>query len=459
MAKLFYRDVSGTTGTVELSAAPAVIGRATDCQIQTQDAQVSRRHARVVFDGASFWIEDTGSANGVFVGSERVTRALLRHGTVFRCGHMEVCFEDDSVHAPLPVSAAPAPAAAAVSPAAAAPAHVPAPVPASAATAHVPAPVLASSAPAQVPAAPAHVPAAPNAELLALATELETERRKRSDLEFELGELTRKLAEAQQKTAGADETEKLRRRIEQLESDVKRKGGGGNPDALRAVEADREKLRARVAELESAAQQMGKRDDQDMEVIRLRRKTEQLEADLRRVRGGKPADPVPTPEAAPDALVLELEDKVRRLTNERDEAVRKATQPVLVAQAAPAATDPKVAEELERAKRRIEQLESEQRRKPVGQVAENQRIAEQRVELESALRQLRDVEKERDNLRELVARSSGSARPAKAVVDGLQTVSDGLADIRAALRAAGDDVALEQLEQLRTGLRQALASL
>ena len=426
MAKLFYRDVSGTTGTVELSAAPAVIGRATDCQIQTQDAQVSRRHARVVFDGASFWIEDTGSANGVFVGSERVTRALLRHGTVFRCGHMEVRFEDDSVHAPLPVSAAPAPAAAAVSPAA---------------------------------AAPAHVPAAPNAELLALATELETERRKRSDLEFELGELTRKLAEAQQKTAGADETEKLRRRIEQLESDVKRKGGGGNPDALRAVEADREKLRARVAELESAAQQMGKRDDQDMEVIRLRRKTEQLEADLRRVRGGKPADPVPTPEAAPDALVLELEDKVRRLTNERDEAVRKATQPVLVAQAAPAATDPKVAEELERAKRRIEQLESEQRRKPVGQVAENQRIAEQRVELESALRQLRDVEKERDNLRELVARSSGSARPAKAVVDGLQTVSDGLADIRAALRAAGDDVALEQLEQLRTGLRQALASL
>ena len=446
MAKLFYRDVSGTTGTVELSAAPAVIGRATDCQIQTQDAQVSRRHARVVFDGASFWIEDTGSANGVFVGSERVTRALLRHGTVFRCGHMEVRFEDDSVHAPLPVSAAPAPAAAAVSPAAAAPAHVPAPV-------------LASAAPAHVPAAPAHVPAAPNAELLALATELETERRKRSDLEFELGELTRKLAEAQQKTAGADETEKLRRRIEQLESDVKRKGGGGNPDALRAVEADREKLRARVAELESAAQQMGKRDDQDMEVIRLRRKTEQLEADLRRVRGGKPADPVPTPEAAPDALVLELEDKVRRLTNERDEAVRKATQPVLVAQAAPAATDPKVAEELERAKRRIEQLESEQRRKPVGQVAENQRIAEQRVELESALRQLRDVEKERDNLRELVARSSGSARPAKAVVDGLQTVSDGLADIRAALRAAGDDVALEQLEQLRTGLRQALASL
>ncbi len=442
MARLFYKDVSGTTGTVELQTAPVLIGRATDCQIQTQDAQVSRRHARVIFDGSSYWIEDTGSANGVFVGNERVPRYQLRPGTSFRCGYLEVRFELDAPAGGLPVAGPPAPPAAPVAPVA--PAAVPL---------------------APVVAAPSAAPSVGVSELQSLRSELESERRKRTDLEFELSEQRRKLDELQAKPAQAvseADADRLRRRVEQLESELKRKapagsGGGASSEALRATEAERDRLRTRVAELEAKAKEPSKNDDQEMELIRQRRRVEQLEADLRRVRGGKPAEPAPAPSG--DALVAELEEKVRRLIEERDEAVRKASTPVLVAPAAAAPTDPKVAEELERAKRRIEQLESELRRKPVGQVADTQRATDQRGELEAALRQLRDVEKERDSLRELVAQSTGSARPPKAALDGLLAVSDGLADIRAALRAAGDDVALEQLEQLRSTLRQALASL
>ncbi|MBL8634690.1 MAG: FHA domain-containing protein [Myxococcales bacterium] len=448
MARLFYKDVSGTTGTVELQTAPVLIGRATDCQIQTQDAQVSRRHARVIFDGSSYWIEDTGSANGVFIGSERVPRYQLRPGTIFRCGYLEVRFELD---APAGSSGA-APHAVPVVPPAAPVIAVP-----------VAAPVASPVAP--VIAAPSAAPSAGVSEMQSLRSELESERRKRTDLEFELSEQKRKVEELQGRPAPATsdaDAERLRRRVEQLESELKRKGpagggGGASPEALRAAEAERDRLKARVTELESKAKEPSKNDEQEMEVIRLRRRVEQLEADLRRIRGGKPAEPAPAPSG--DALVSELEDKVRRLIEERDEALRKASTPVLVAPAAAAPTDPKVAEELERAKRRIDQLESELRRKPVGQVADTQRAAEQRVELEAALRQLRDVEKERDSLRELVAQSTGSARPPKAALDGLLAVSDGLADIRAALRAAGDDVALEQLEQLRATLRQACASL
>ena len=306
------------------------------------------------------------------------------------------------------------------------------------------------------------------AELASLRSELESERRKRTDLEFEITELKRKLDETQARPASTSDSdsEKLRRRVEQLESELKRKGsaaaptGGGAPsEAQKAAEAERDRLRTRVAELEAKSKEPVKNDDQEMELIRLRRKVEQLEADLRRIRGGKPAEPAPAPAPTGDALVAELEEKVRRLISERDEALQKASAPVLVAAAAPPPTDPKIAEELEKAKRRIDQLESELRRKPVGQVADTQRATEQRTELESALRQLRDVEKERDSLRELVARSSGSRRPAKATLDGIQTVSDGLTDIRAALRAAGDDVALEQLEQLRTTLRQVCSAL
>lgn len=453
MAKLFYKDVSGTTGSIELGSVPVLIGRATDCQIQTQDAQVSRRHARVIFDGSGYFIEDTGSANGVYVNNERVPRYPLRHGTTFRCGHLEARFESEPAAAAVPpaapVSPPPPPVVASPPVPAAAPAPPPPPPPA-------PAPPPASAAP----------PVA-SAELASLRSELESERRKRTDLEFEVTELKRKLDETQAKPAAAGDadSERLRRRVEQLESELKRKGsagpspagGGASLEALKAAEAERDRLRARVAELEAKPKEPTKNDDQEMELIRLRRKVEQLEADLRRIRGGKPAEPAPAPTA--DALVAELEEKVRRLIAERDEALQKASAPVLVAAAAPPPTDPKVAEELDRAKRRIDQLESELRRKPVGQVADTQRATEQRVELESALRQLRDVEKERDSLRELVARSSGSGRPSKATLDGIQTVSDGLADIRAALRAAGDDVALEQLEQLRSTLRQVCSAL
>ena len=339
MARLFYKDVSGTTGTVELQTAPVLIGRATDCQIQTQDAQVSRRHARVIFDGSSYWIEDTGSANGVFVGNERVPRYQLRPGTSFRCGYLEVRFELDAPAGGLPVAGPPAPPAAPVAPVA--PAAVPV---------------------APVVAAPSAAPSVGVSELQSLRSELESERRKRTDLEFELSEQRRKLDELQAKPAQAvseADADRLRRRVEQLESELKRKapagsGGGASSEALRATEAERDRLRTRVAELEAKAKEPSKNDDQEMELIRQRRRVEQLEADLRRVRGGKPAEPAPAPSG--DALVAELEEKVRRLIEERDEAVRKASTPVLVAPAAAAPTDPKVAEELERAKRRIEQL-------------------------------------------------------------------------------------------------------
>ena len=96
----------------------------------------------------------------------------------------------------------------------------------------------------------------------------------------------------------------------------------------------------------------------------------------------------------------------------------------------------------------------------MGAVSDDKRAEAQRVELESALRQLRDTERERDSLREVVARGSAApARTPKEVSDGLTQVSDGLADVRAALRASGDEMALEQLEQLRTALRKACALL
>lgn len=176
-----------------------------------------------------------------------------------------------------------------------------------------------------------------------------------------------------------------------------------------------------------------------MELIRLRRKNDQLESDLRRIRGGKPAA-----DDADAGKLAELEAEVRRLRDEKDALTS--------AQGAAG----KAHEELANARRRIEQLESDARRRPVGAVSDDKRIDAQRAELESALRQLRDTERERDSLREMVARTSGaSVRPPAGVAEQLTILSDGLADVRAALRASGDELALDQLEQLRAALRKA----
>lgn len=472
-----------------VGGTPVVIGRATDCQIVTQDGLVSRRHARVVYDGL-YWIEDLGSSNGVYVGTERVQRRELKAGDTFRCGALQVRFEAEAPRrtgmgqAPVLGSAlppAPMPSPPVVAPPAAVPPLPPVPLPA----------VLPSAAPVSSllsePTAPIRVAAgagdlaAVRAELAAARAELDGERRKRTDLDFEISELRRKLEEQQAKPAapagaGAEEAERLRRRVEQLESELRRKGGGvvsgssANTEALRSTETERDRLRARVTELEAqAAAQAAKpaapaktTDDQEMETIRLRRRVEQLESELRRLRGGKPAEPAPSDAGVDPIELAELKDQVRKLIGERDEAQRRASA------AASAGSDAKLVEELERTRRRVEQLESELKRRPMGAVSEQQRLEAQRQELESALRQLREVERERDGLRELVARGgvvtnkTGTMPAAKlptavppAVTEQLTTVSDGLADIRAALRAAGDDGALAQLEQLRAALRQA----
>src|SRR4029453_6330689 len=87
MPKLIYHDSDGIAKVLLLGSDPVLIGRATECQVQTQDAMVSRRHARIFWDG-NYWIEDLGSSNGVYVGNERVQKAPFRPGDTVTCGSL-----------------------------------------------------------------------------------------------------------------------------------------------------------------------------------------------------------------------------------------------------------------------------------------------------------------------------------------------------------------------------------
>jgi hypothetical protein len=80
----------------EVKARRVVIGRSRDCDIQLSDANVSRRHAEVRQEGASYWIVDLGSTNGMEVNGKRVKRAKLRDGDTITLGSTEITFERET---------------------------------------------------------------------------------------------------------------------------------------------------------------------------------------------------------------------------------------------------------------------------------------------------------------------------------------------------------------------------
>ena len=80
----------------EVKGRRVVIGRSRDCDIQLADANVSRRHAELRQEGASYWIVDLGSTNGIEVNGKRVKRAKLRSGDTITMGSTEITFSRES---------------------------------------------------------------------------------------------------------------------------------------------------------------------------------------------------------------------------------------------------------------------------------------------------------------------------------------------------------------------------
>jgi hypothetical protein len=68
------------------------IGRHPDSDIFLDDITVSRRHAEIRRDGASFSLADVGSLNGTYVNRERVEDAALRSGDEIQVGKFKLVF-------------------------------------------------------------------------------------------------------------------------------------------------------------------------------------------------------------------------------------------------------------------------------------------------------------------------------------------------------------------------------
>jgi len=99
--RLLCRLRAGLTLSFELREDEAVLGREPGLAIALPAEGVSRRHARVTWDGKSHWVEDLRSTNGTFVNGHPVSREKLRHLDVVTLGKgVELVFLTSEAAAP-----------------------------------------------------------------------------------------------------------------------------------------------------------------------------------------------------------------------------------------------------------------------------------------------------------------------------------------------------------------------
>jgi hypothetical protein len=70
-----------------------LVGRSRTCDVVLPSAKVSRQHASMSLTGAELFIEDLGSANGVWVNGEKITRIQVTEGDVYTISDMTLTFD------------------------------------------------------------------------------------------------------------------------------------------------------------------------------------------------------------------------------------------------------------------------------------------------------------------------------------------------------------------------------
>jgi hypothetical protein len=89
----------GSERTYELSetAVERTLGSSRDCHIRLTDDRVSRVHARLVRDGATWWIHDASSKNGVWIDGMRRASFALEPGVEIGIGGTSLIAESDDL--------------------------------------------------------------------------------------------------------------------------------------------------------------------------------------------------------------------------------------------------------------------------------------------------------------------------------------------------------------------------
>lgn len=97
-----YYLVNDMIGTIELHPGDLkIFGREPTNDIVLKDLMVSRRHARIFWDGSGFVLEDLDSRNGTFLDGEKIRVAPLGDGTSLRVGPFVFTYRESAPEDPL----------------------------------------------------------------------------------------------------------------------------------------------------------------------------------------------------------------------------------------------------------------------------------------------------------------------------------------------------------------------
>ncbi|NLI91370.1 MAG: DUF3662 domain-containing protein [Peptococcaceae bacterium] len=69
-----------------------VVGRHEDCDIEIQDAEISRKHLKIFLENRRWFVQDLGSTNGTYVNKFRVDRYMVHPGDKIKAGQTQFRF-------------------------------------------------------------------------------------------------------------------------------------------------------------------------------------------------------------------------------------------------------------------------------------------------------------------------------------------------------------------------------
>ncbi len=97
MAKLYLKFEQAVLKEFELRDGSSItIGRLPDNGVHIDNLAVSGHHARIVWEGDHFALEDNNSLNGTFVNNRRINRCALKHGDVILIGKHTISYWDEA---------------------------------------------------------------------------------------------------------------------------------------------------------------------------------------------------------------------------------------------------------------------------------------------------------------------------------------------------------------------------
>ena len=82
-------------GHWHVDSGSTVIGRGDQANLRLPDVGISRRHARLDYDGAQVVLTDLGSTNGTMVNGQRVSAVALNPGDMIQLGTTTLTFRVD----------------------------------------------------------------------------------------------------------------------------------------------------------------------------------------------------------------------------------------------------------------------------------------------------------------------------------------------------------------------------